>query len=186
MTINKTIEAARQMRGFLVAVALLAALPACSAGADTSCPSPDLGDGTRTPLGCKTDGQNSGGATGSGGATATGGASPYANFASVVQVAQVKCGGAGCHAGGEQKPVLLGIDNATLYSTLKTYTVKDCGNRLLVKPGAPQDSAFYLAQKGQCGNTIPQMPLGCSEETCTPADYLEGVRQWIANGAPQQ
>jgi hypothetical protein len=28
------------------------------------------------------------------------------------------------------------------------------------------------------------MPLGCVDN-CTPADYLEGVRQWIANGASE-
>ena len=186
MTIKKISAALRQAWGMFAAVALLAPLAACSAEADTTCPPPGRDDGTLAPLACKKDGQSSGGATGSGGVPATGGASPYANFASVVQIAQVKCGGAGCHAGGEQKPVLLGVDNGALYTTLKTYVVKDCGNRLLVKPGAPQDSAFYLAQKGQCGSTIPQMPLGCSEDNCTPQDYLEGVRQWIANGATQQ
>ena len=186
MTINKTIEALLRVRGVFAAVALVAPLAACSAEADTSCPPPGQDHGTLAPLACKKDGQSSGGATGSGGVLMTGGASPYANFASVVQIAQVKCGGAGCHAGGEQKPVLLGVDNATLYSTLKSYVVKECGNRVLVKPGAPQDSAFYLAQQGQCGNTIPRMPLGCNEENCTPPDYLEGVRQWIANGASER
>jgi len=28
------------------------------------------------------------------------------------------------------------------------------------------------------------MPFGCMDQ-CTPPDYLEGIRQWILNGAPQ-
>ena len=52
---------------------------------------------------------------------------------------------------------------------------------MLVKPCAPEESAFYVAQKGTCGD-VPQMPFGCLPEfdNCTPADKLEGIRQWIA------
>jgi hypothetical protein len=28
------------------------------------------------------------------------------------------------------------------------------------------------------------MPFGCVDQ-CTPPDYLEGIRQWILNGAPK-
>jgi hypothetical protein len=176
-------------------LALLAPLSACSVDASTKCPQPAQEPGVLAPLGDCSDGESSSEVTGAGGATggasaagaaATGGASQYANFATMVQIVQVKCGGSGCHTAGGQAPQLLGVDNATLYSTLKSYVVKDCGNQLLVQPGAPQQSAFYLVQNGQCGSAIPQMPLGCSDETCTPPDYIEGVRQWIANGASQQ
>jgi hypothetical protein len=59
-----------------------------------------------------------------------------------------------------------------------------CGQRLLVKPCAPEESAFYLAQAGLCPD-VPQMPFGCTPayDNCTPADKLEGVRQWILKGA---
>lgn len=166
----------------LALAALLGASSGCTVDASSQCPSSSSG-----PIGLCSSGSQSAGTAGAGNgsAAASGGASPYANFATVVQIAQVKCGGAGCHAGGDQKPTLLGADNGSLYSTLKTYVVKACGNRLLVKPGAPQDSAFFLAQKGQCGSELPQMPLGCSDDTCVPSDYVEGVRQWIANGAPE-
>jgi len=97
---------------------------------------------------------------------------------------QAKCGGSGCHNEGTS-PNLVGISDANLYTLLKTYVSVFCGNRVLVKPGSPNESAFYLAQTGQCGDALPQMPLGCVDD-CTPADYLEGVRQWIANGAPQK
>jgi len=111
----------------------------------------------------------------------SGGGSPYANFAAIREIVTFKCGGAGCHT-GEREPRL--VDEAKLYSTLTTYVSQRCGNRLLVKPGSPEESAFYLAQKGLCGTNLPQMPLGCVD-SCTPSDYLEGVRQWIANGARQ-
>jgi len=111
----------------------------------------------------------------------SGGGSPYANFATIREIVLFKCGGAGCHS-GEREPRL--VDEAALYSTLTTYVAQRCGNRLLVKPGSPEESAYYLAQKGLCGTNLPQMPLGCVDN-CTPSDYLEGVRQWIANGAKQ-
>jgi len=92
------------------------------------------------------------------------------------------CGGSGCHQPGDTPPSLL--DDAKLYSTLTTFVSTKCGNRVLVKPGSPQDSAFYLAQAGQCGNGLAQMPFGCVDQ-CTPPDYLDGIRQWILNGAPK-
>jgi hypothetical protein len=139
-----------------------------------------------------------GGATGAGGAaggaaaggsSATGGASgaggnTLANFATVHDVVFTLCGGSGCHEPNNTPPALL-VDDAKLYSTLMTYVSPFCGNRVLVKPGSPQDSAFYMAQAGQCGNSLPQMPLGCVDN-CTPPDYLQGIWQWIDDGAPEQ
>jgi len=133
-------------------------------------------------------GQGASGTGGSGAATAggTGAAgsssmeSPYANFATMTEIVMVKCGGAGCHS-GEMPPTL--VADGTLHGTLTSYVSKLCGNRVLVKPGAPEDSAFYLAQAGLCGDTLPKMPLGCVD-TCVPADYVDGVRAWIAGGAP--
>ena len=136
-------------------------------------------------------GTASSGGAGSGGASATGGSSglggsssQYANFATVSEIVQAKCGGSGCH-NGDTPPSMVGISDAKLYTLLTTFVSKLCGNRVLVKPGSPDQSAFYLAQEGLCGNTLSQMPLGCVDN-CTPVDYLDGVRQWIANGAPQQ
>lgn len=122
------------------------------------------------------------GAAGSGAAGATG--SAKANFASAREIVTFTCGGAGCH-GGETQPTLVGLDDDKLYMTLTSYVSKLCGNRLLVKAGFPQESAFYLAQADLCGMTLPQMPFGCVDN-CTPPDYLEGVRQWIVNGAPRR
>src|SRR5580765_980913 len=94
------------------------------------------------------------GTSGAGGA----GASPYASFATMRQIVQIKCGGASCHNSGMQTPKMM--DDANLYATLKTYVSVGCGNHVLVNPGHPEQSAFYLVQSGPCG-TIPQMPNGC-------------------------
>ena len=83
----------------------------------------------------------------------SGGGSPYANFATIRDIVLFKCGGAGCHS-GEREPRL--VDEAKLYSTLTTYVAPRCGNRLLVKPGSPEESAFYLAQNGLCGTNLPK------------------------------
>jgi hypothetical protein len=105
-----------------------------------------------------------------------------ANFATMHEIVFTLCGGSGCHQPGDTLPTLL--DDAKLYSTLTSYVAKKCGNRVLVKPGSPEDSAFYLAQAGRCGDTLSRMPFGCVDQ-CTPPDYLEGIRQWIQNGAPK-
>jgi hypothetical protein len=119
-----------------------------------------------------------------------GGASPYANFATIQQIVQLKCGGSSCHNSGLQNPMFQ--DDSNLYSALTTDKAPDCMNYLLVKAGAPSQSAMYLAISGACP-CVPQMPNGCMggdpngpEYSCLPPDYIEGVRQWIANGAPQQ
>jgi hypothetical protein len=140
--------------------------------------------GGATGSGGAAGGAGAGGSSGTGDNSGSGGASSqYANFATVSQIVQVKCGGSSCH-NGDTQPSMVGLSDAKLYTTLTTFVSKLCGNRVLVKPGSPDQSAFYLAQEGQCGDALPQMPLGCVD-TCTPPDYLDGIRQWIANGAPQ-
>ena len=90
---------------------------------------------------------------------------------------------------GEPTPTLLAISSAPLsdadlYNTLTTYKTTKCGQRVLVKPCSPDESAFVIAQAGTCGDVL-QMPFGCAPQydNCTSADKLEGIRQWIANGA---
>ncbi len=95
------------------------------------------------------------------------------------------CGGPGCHNAG-QKPNLFPADDDTLYRTLMEYKVEDCGGRVLVKPCAPEDSAFYRAQTDptMC-DPLPRMPFNCGPGRCTDPSDLEDIRQWIANGAPR-
>jgi len=128
----------------------------------------------------------SGGATASGGASGTTGLATWANLRDVVDNT---CFGSDCHVQGDRQPYLLALSaaplsDADLYAKLTTYKAAMCGNRVLVKPGAPDDSAFYLAQAGKCDG-LPQMPFGCvpAYDNCTPMDKLEGIRAWIAAGA---
>jgi hypothetical protein len=135
------------------------------------------------------------GAAGGGGSgvVACGGASgtsTLATWANVKDVVNNGCFGSDCHIQGDRQPYLLGLNaapltDAALYSKLTTYTTTLCGARPLVQPCAPDNSAFYLAQSGMCSD-VPYMPFGCNPAymNCTPDDKLEGIREWIANGAP--
>jgi len=96
------------------------------------------------------------------------------------------CGGAGCHNEG-QPPNYFPDNDATLYRTLMEYKVTNCGGRVLVKPCAPQESAFYLAQtEPPMCDPLPRMPFGCGQGSCTSPEDLEDIRQWIAKGAPME
>jgi hypothetical protein len=125
----------------------------------------------------------------------SGGTSEKATWANVRDILAPQepiggCFGSDCHTQGDREPYLFGLESAPLsdadlYRKLTTYKTTLCGQRMLVKPCAPEESAFYLAQMGQCGD-LAQMPFGCDPkyDNCTPADKLEGLRQWIAKGAP--
>jgi hypothetical protein len=116
---------------------------------------------------------------------ATGGSAGSATWTDVKTVVGFYCGGTGCHNNG-QMPNLFPDTDTALYTTLMTYKVTKCGGRVLVKPCAPDDSAFYRAQSDptKC-EMLPQMPFGCGGGNCTQPDDLEIVRQWIAAGAPK-
>jgi len=123
-----------------------------------------------------------------GGSSGTSTLATWANVRDVVDT----CSGSDCHESRE--PLMVGsgapLSDAALYTKLTTYKPVKCGSRVMVAPCAPTDSAFYRAQAGMCegagGTPLPYMPFGCDPayDNCTPADKLEGVRQWIANGAP--
>jgi hypothetical protein len=125
------------------------------------------------------------------------GTSTMADWASVKLLVADSCVGADCHATGDRQPYLFGttgpLSDADLYTALTTFMAPKCGNRVMVKPCAPDDSAFYRAQVGQCegaaGIALAYMPYGCNPappyENCNPADRIAGVREWIAKGAPR-
>jgi hypothetical protein len=127
------------------------------------------------------------GQSGAGGAScaaaATGGSTGVATWTDVKTVVGFYCGGTSCHNNG-QTPNLFPDNDTALYTTLTTYKVAKCGGRVLVKPCAPDDSAFFRAQSDptKC-EMLPQMPFGCGGGNCTQPDDLEIVRQWIAAGA---
>jgi hypothetical protein len=137
--------------------------------------------------------------TGSGGSSGTGmiacggssGTSALATWANVRDVVDNTCFGSDCHVKGDREPFLLALSaaplsDADLYAKLTTYKTAKCGQRTLVKPCAPDESAFFRAQAGTCEDVL-QMPFGCvpAYDNCTSAEKLEGIRQWIANGAPR-
>lgn len=116
------------------------------------------------------------------------------------------CAGADCHEkGGDRPPFLINelgggpLPDAELYSTLTTFQSPKCGGLALVKPCAPDESAFYLSQVVQSSSAscmkhyigFFRMPFGCEDNPeallpCTQPPALEGIRQWILNGAPMQ
>lgn len=91
-----------------------------------------------------------------------------------------------CHVGpvGDSHDPDLRNDQNQLYATLTTYTVPRCGNKPLIDPGNPDNSALIAAiTGGQCGE-LPQMPYGCGE-FCEVPNEIPALRQWIADGAQQ-
>jgi hypothetical protein len=167
-----------------VVLALLAPLGACL---------PSAGEVTGA------GGSSGGGAGGTGGPITCAGGSPgtsdKANWTTVRDVVDITCTGADCHATGDREPYMIGLtgplSDADLYNKLTTYKAAKCGDRVMVKPCAPEESAFYRAQAGMCEGTagvaLAYMPFGCMPiyDNCTAADLLEGIRQWIAKGAPR-
>ena len=169
-------------------LALLAALGGCA-------PAGEL------PTGAGGTGGGGGSMGGMGGMVSCGGApatSAKANWAGVREVVDLTCQGSDCHTQGDREPILFGIagplSDSDLYTKLTTYKAARCADRMLVKPCDPDQSAFYLAQAGLCegggggDGPLPYMPFGCDPkyENCTSAELLEGIRQWIAKGAPRQ
>jgi hypothetical protein len=130
-------------------------------------------------------GQSGAGGGASCASSPTDGGSSLATFTDIKTVIGFYCGGAGCHNNG-QTPNFFADSDTALYTTLTTYKVAKCGGRVLVKPCAPEDSAFYRAQSDptKC-EMLPQMPFGCVGGSCVQPDDLEMVRQWIAAGAPK-
>jgi hypothetical protein len=147
-----------------------------AAGACSSEPAPMTGAGGTT--GAAGGGGGTASCTPTGGTGSPGTAIPGPNFATVRNIAASRCGVPGCHVGAMQPPLQ---DTPDFYATLTSYRSSSCSGFRLVEPCKPEESAFYLAQMGQCPN-IPRMPLECTDN-CTPADWLEHVRNWIANGA---
>jgi len=144
--------------------------------------------------------------TGTGGTGGTGmvacggspGTSPKGNWAGVREAVDLSCQGSDCHTQGDREPILFGLtgplSDDVLYTKLTTFVAARCMGRMMVKPCAPDESAFYLAQKGLCegggggDGPLPYMPFGCDPkyDNCTSQELLDGVRDWIAKGAPRQ
>lgn len=159
-----------------------------------------------TGVGTTTTGTGTtGSSTGTGGATSTtgtattgGGPPPTFETVKVVLTQNVtNCSGSDCHGGVEYRvdfrddPMIA----ESLYQRLTTWYSDLCGMNV-VTPGQPENSALLKVLTEGCGTVydmceigtecIPRMPLNCEDGyDCIPPDYVEAVRQWIANGAPE-
>ena len=108
----------------------------------------------------------------------TGGVS--STFAQVAAIVDQSCGASTCHGGRENPPL---TNDANLYNTLISDTVRQCGNNALVTPNNPGASALLMLVNGQCGNLI--MPEGCQQTPCLSAADIATITAWINAGAPQ-
>src|SRR3954471_15308515 len=85
------------------------------------------------------------GAGGGSGMASCGGASgtsALATWANVRDVVDNTCFGSDCHVKGEREPFMLGVNSvplsdAALYAKLTSFKADLCGNKLVVKPCAP-------------------------------------------------
>jgi hypothetical protein len=181
-------------------IALLVALGACSSEVETPAASGGTAGTSASVAGASagvpaaTAGTASGGAAGSGssgaggvsvgGGAGSGGSAPQPTFEGVKSMIQASCFGGLCHDLAEHK-LKLKLDDA-LYTTLTTYSTKNCGP--LVKVGSPQESALIKLLKGPCGET-ERMPYGkCfqdGDEGCVSPEIIAALEQWIMSGAPK-
>ena len=118
-----------------------------------------------------------GGATGVTGAAGSPANVP-ATFAAVSSIIQQNC--AICH--GSRAPRL--TSGSTLYQTLTSTTVKECGGNALVKPNDPTNSALLMLPNWECDDIV--MPQGCIDMPCLSATDLATITAWIDAGAPSK
>jgi hypothetical protein len=92
---------------------------------------------------------------------------------------QPRCGvgGAACHGDDPQRDLDLLVDP---YRALVDVPSVEDPSVLRVKPGDPEQSLLFQALRGPVG-AVAQMPPGAA----LPDDVIEGVRLWIAAGAPE-
>ena len=121
------------------------------------------------------------GSSGSAGAAAGSSGGQTVSFAEVGAFIQKTCADAKCH-GGKERPSLLNTTPSTLYNTLKTTTVRQCGSDHLATPGDTANSALLELVQHQCGMFV--MPDGCTTNPCIDAASLTLLTTWIQQGAP--
>jgi len=115
--------------------------------------------------------------TGSADTNTTGSAQTIA-FAAVAEIVDRTCGASVCH-GSRERPTL--VDNAALYGTLLSTTVRQCGSSALVSPGDTAGSSLLMLVNHQCGNFA--MPEGCDTAPCISPDDVAVLTAWIEEGA---
>lgn len=146
---------------------------------------------------------STGGASGDGGSVTSGGAGGSvlggADWATTELRVGAECGNSICHGGTEMLCLAKDADRmggpgsfcqagSSLYETLLSTRVKECGDVPLVDPGSPDTSAIVLLMTRKCGDFV--MPANCPPEdqgypTCWPEYAVLELRAWIENGAPR-
>jgi hypothetical protein len=121
-----------------------------------------------------------GAASGAGGAAGAAG-SGSALFTPVGALINTTCAKADCH-GGKERPSLTNTNPTTLYNTLKSTSVRQCGSDRLATPNDPANSALLELVQHQCGTFV--MPDGCMTNPCISAADIATITQWIQAGAP--
>lgn len=178
-----------------VVFALLVFCSAC-AGSDTTDGEPsgphasDASIGTSAKSSDAAKGGDAGGAHSDGASQGKADAGAAATFSAIYPLlfpamTRAKCNT--CHGMPASQvsngKLFMGMTQDAAYAALfdKTSTSMDCGGMVLVKPGEPEASLFYL--KGldppPCGS---QMPLGPASAHLSAAQS-EMIHSWIAAGA---
>lgn len=128
---------------------------------------------------------SAGGSSAVGGSSATGGGTAAPTFAEIASDIQTNCGNnATCHGAGTKNPPVL-INDASLYATLSSLTVDECGGSALVVPNNAAGSSIIKLMKYECGDLV--MPDGCTPQLCDTGlkPLIEKWSAWIAAGAAQ-
>lgn len=114
---------------------------------------------------------------------------PYPSFKDdVVPIVQATCALTACHSSKESNlGIFLAFDAAQIYGELQKTSPTAAGQKFVV-PGDP--AASYLMVK--LNGTQAALAASCPNSSCgaemppgdkLPADKIEAVRKWIADGA---
>lgn len=140
-------------------------------------------------------GMGEAGAAGEAGMGGTGGNIPatFDTLKVILTENTVNCSSSDCHGGFEGRPDFR--DTPGLYERVTTWYSDICEMNV-VTPGNPDQSAILKVLTTGCGDVydrcligtecIPRMPLNCEDGfDCIPPAYIEALRRWIAEGAPE-
>jgi hypothetical protein len=146
-----------------------------SGGSNTGGVSGGLSAGASGAGGASGGASAGGSSAGQAGTTATGG-QPAVSFAQVEVIVGNNC--SGCHV--NRRPIFT-TTGATLYSTLTSTVVKECGNHKLVTAGNTGTSALIELVTNKCNGF--RMPTSCSSDLCVVQEDLGLLSAWISAGA---
>ena len=95
-------------------------------------------------------------------------------------VFNLNCALSGCHAGPNPQQGM-DLSEGQAFDNIVNVQSNEMPSLLRVDPGNPQNSYLFQKITGATGIVGSQMPLGRAPLS---AEEIEAVRQWIADGAP--